>query len=204
MKRLIIAFVLFCSVPVFADSFKAGVEELNFNTANNSAGMTIFIHGVSDGHPGPHFLFGDATNVDVLSLTCAKGCTGFNATIAISGLTLDNVVFNGQRFSKLDVHGTLTLAVKFVPSLRYELGQITGTFQVCFNPACSDPIFSFFTDTTAKTFLTVVNNGGKLTLVSGVSTVPEPTTVALLGTGCLFLVGAAWKKCRRKAMYCTA
>ena len=203
MKRLIIAFVLFSAVPVFADSFKGGIEDLTFNTANNSAAATIFIHGVSDGHPAPHFFFATATDVDVLSLTCAKACAGFDATVAISGLTLNNAIFNGQRFSTIYVDGTLTLTAKFVPSLPYELGQITGTFQACADPACNAPLFSFFTNTTTKTFLNVVNNGGKLTLTGGLSTVPEPTTVALLGTGCLFLVGVAWKQLRPKAVCCT-
>jgi hypothetical protein len=201
MKRLIMAFVLFSAVPVFADSFQAGMEAMNFDTAHNSADITIFIHGVSDGHPGHEFFFANATNVDVLSLTCATGCAGFDATVAISGLTMSNVLLaDGQHFSKLYVDGTLTLAVKFVPSLPFELGQITGTFQACFDPACSDVIFSFFTNTTGMTFLNVNNNGGALTLTGGSFATPEPTTVALFGTGCLFLIGMAWESCKRKAV----
>jgi hypothetical protein len=201
MKRLILAFVLFSVVPVFADSFQSGIEALNFDTVNNSAGITVYIHGLSDVHPRQQFFFGNATNVDVLSLTCAnQGCTGFNATVALSGLTLNNVIVNGQHFSTVDVHGTLTLAVKFVPSLPFELGQITGTFEACFNPACNDPLFSFFTNTTGKTFLDVNNNAGTLTLASGFFVTPEPTSVALLGTGCLFLIAIAWEKCKRKSV----
>jgi hypothetical protein len=199
MQRLIIAFVLFCAVPVFADSFKAGIEELNFNTANNSAAVTIYIHGLSDGNPHHQFFFANATNVDVLSLSCATGCTGFDARVAISGLTMSNVLLaNGQHFSTLYVEGTLNLTAKFVPSLPFELGQITGTFQACFDPACNTPIFSFFTDTTGKTFLDVNNNAGTLTLAGGSFLTPEPTTVALLGTGWLFLVGVAWEKCKQR------
>jgi hypothetical protein len=156
------------------------------------------------GIPVHTLLFGSGTDIDVLSLTCAKGCTGFDATVAISGLTLNNVIFNGQHFSTVDVHGTLTLAVKFVPSLPYELGQITGTFQACSDAACNTPLFSFFTNETTKTFLNVSNNAGKLTLTGGLSTVPEPTSVALLGTGCLFLIGVAREKCKRKVAVLTA
>jgi hypothetical protein len=200
MKRLILALILFAAVPVFADSFQAGIEALNFDTGNNSAAVTIFIHGVSDGHPHHKFFFADATKVDVLSLTCATGCTGFNATVAISGLTMSNVLLaNGQFFSKVYVDGTLTLAATFVPSLPFELGQITGTFQACFDPACNDPLFSFFTNTTGMTVLNINNNGGTLTLTGGSFATPEPTTVALLGTGCLFLFGIATQKCKRKA-----
>lgn len=201
MKKLIMALVLFTAIPVLADSFQAGVVGLTFDTGNNSAGVTIFIHGVSDGHPNHKFFFADATNVDVLSLTCANlGCSGFNATVAISGLTMSNVLLaNGQHFSTLYVDGTLNLAAKFVPSLPFELGQITGTFQACFDPACSDVIFSFFTNTTGMTFLNVSNNGGVLTLNGGSFATPEPTSVALFGTGCLFLIGIAWESCKRKA-----
>jgi hypothetical protein len=205
MKRLIVTFVLFCAVPVFADSFQAGIEDLTFNTANNSAAATIFIHGLSDGHPHHEFFFANATDVDVLSLTCATTCAGFNATVAISGLTMNNVLLaNGQFFSTVYVDGTLTLSVKFVPSLPFELGQITGTFQACFDPACNTPLFSFFTNTTGMTFLDVTNNGGILTLDGGSFATPEPTTVALLGTGCLFLIGITWKRCKHKAVFCTA
>jgi hypothetical protein len=190
MKHLIVALVLFSTVPVFADSFQAGIENLTFDTSKNSGAITVYIHGLSDVHLGQQFFFGSTANVDVLSLTCANlGCTGYNATIALSGLTLNDVIFNGQTFSTLDVHGTLTLAVKYVPSLPFELGQITGTFQACFNPACNDPLFSFFTNTTGMTFLNVSNNGEALMLTDGSFATPEPTTVALLGTGCLFLIG---------------
>jgi hypothetical protein len=205
MKRLIVALVLFAPLPVFADSFQAGIEAMNFDTAHNSAEITIFIHGVSDGHPGHKFFFANATNVNVLSLTCAQGCTGFNATVAISGLTMNNVLLaDGQHFSTVYVDGTLTLTAKFVPSLPFALGQITGTFQACTDPACNSPIFSFFTNTTGKTFLDVNNNAGALTLTGGTFATPEPTTVALLGTGCLFLIGVAWEKCKRKAVSRTA
>jgi hypothetical protein len=200
MKRLIVTFLLLSAVPVFADSFKAGIEDLTFDTVHNSGGITVFIHGVSDGHPGPHFLFGSATDVDVLSLTCANhGCTGFNTTVALSGLTLNNVIFNGQHFSTVYVDGTLTLSAKFVSSLPFELGQLGGTFRACFDPACHTPLFSFFTNETGKTFLNVSNNAGTLTLTGGSFATPEPTTVALLGTGCLFLIGFTWKKCKPKS-----
>lgn len=202
MKQLIMALVLFAAVPVLADSFQAGIEELTFDTGNNSAGVTIFIHGVSDGHPNHKFFFADATSVNVLSLTCANlGCSGFNATVAISGLTMSNVLLaNGQFFSTVYVDGTLTLAAKFVPSLPFELGQITGMFQACFDPACKTPLFSFFTDTTGMTFLNINNDAGALTLTGGSFATPEPTSVALFGTGCLFLVGIAWESCKRKAV----
>jgi hypothetical protein len=205
MKRLIVAAVLFCAVPVLADSFQAGIEDVTFNTGNNSAAATIFIHGLSDGHPHHEFFFANATNVDVLSLACAIGCAGFNATVAISGLTMDNVLLaNGQFFSKLYVDGTLNLTAKFVPSLPFELGQITGTFQACTDAACKNPIFAFFTNTTGETFLDVNNNAGALTLTDGRFVTPEPTSVALLGTGCLFLIGVARKRCKHKEVGCTA
>jgi hypothetical protein len=203
MKCLIVTFVLFCAVPVLADSFKGGIEKLSFDTANNSAGATIFIHGVTDGHGFPITWFASASDVNVLSLTCAKSCAGFNATVAMSGLTTSGI-FNGQSFSTIYLDGTLTLTAKFVPSLPFELGQITGTFQACADLACNTPLFSFFTNTTARTSLNVINRNGTLTLTGGLSTVPEPTTVALLGTGCLFLIGVAREKCKRKVAVLTA
>jgi hypothetical protein len=200
MKRLIVAFVLFSAVPIFADSFKADIFALNFDTINNSAGLTIFIHGVSDGHPGGHLLSGSATNVDVLSLTCANACTDFNATVAFSGLTMNNVIFNVRLFSTVFVDGTLNLNAKFVSSLPFDLGQLTGTFRACLDPACRTPLFSLFTKNTGKAFLNVSKNAGALTLTGGSFAVPEPSTVALFGTGCLFLIGLALDKCKRKAV----
>jgi PEP-CTERM motif-containing protein len=197
MNRLIVAFVLFCAVPVFADSFQAGVVDMNFDTGNNSSDAPIFIHGVSDGHPNHKFFFADATSVSVLSLTCAQGCAGYNATVAISGLTMSNVLLaDGQHFSKLFVDGVLTLNIKSVPSLPFELGHITGTFEACFDAACNTPIFSFFTDTTGKTFLDVTNNGGVLTLNGGSFATPEPGTLGLMGTGLISVLAFARKKLR--------
>lgn len=197
MVRLIVAFILFCAVPVFADSFQAGIEDLTFNTGNNSAAVTIYIHGLSDGNPRHQFFFANATNVDVLSLSCATGCTGFDARVAISGLTMSNVLLaNGQHFSTLFIDGVLTLDIKSVPSLPFELGHITGTFEACFDAACNTPIFSFFTDTTGKTFLDVTNNGGVLTLNAGSFVSPEPCTLGLMGTGLISVLAFTRRKLR--------
>lgn len=195
MKRLLALLTFFLAIPAFADTVPTGAMFVSFSSANNPASIQLYVNGITNGNGDGHppFYFGTG-NINVLSLTCANaGCTGYNTEVAISGIILNNVFFQRQHYNQIYLSGTLDLSARFVSSLSYDLTVASGTFTAYLNPNFSGQLFSFNVNFEEEGLFTVKNNGGTLTLTNATFITPEPTSIALLGTGFIPLL---WRRSR--------
>jgi hypothetical protein len=138
--------------------------------------MSFFLNGLES-----KGVFLNFTGVDVLSLSCGNAtCTRYNSDIVLSGFeSRGNDYFLGS----LDFTSTRLIAA------------VNGTLIACGDPTCSaGELFTVDVHTHGSPRIVVSNTGGNLTLVSARDVVPEPSTLALFGTGFTFLVGVVRRR----------
>lgn len=197
MKKLLMVALIAIGLPftACADSFKAGVVDISGNLSGG--GIAFYVPGLDFVHesPGQVFIFGAFTKLDVTTLTCANaGCTGYNVVMGASGLTMSDVSYKSVLYPTVYLSGILDLTARFVSSLPFELGQVSGAFLACADPSCTRVLFSLNTNVQEKAVFVVIKNGGNLTLDGFSYAVPEPSTLGLLGTGILGIAGVLRRK----------
>jgi hypothetical protein len=151
--------------------------------------------------------FGGAYSNLVPIATCnASPCTFFTTDLRVSGITATNVMFDSVLYPTVYFSGALDIItnVHIRPSSGFPifgLTEIVGDLTACSDPSCSDHLFSLDIDSFAKaTFNESLNPGlkfhfdssGQPVLTSAdLFTTPEPSSIALLATGCTVLFAFA-------------
>lgn len=135
-------------------------------------------------------------------------CTFFTTDLRVSGITPTGVLFNNVLYPTVYFSGALDIItnVHVRPSgvVIFGITGIVGDLTACSDPSCSDHLFSLNIDGFAKaTFNESLNPGikfhfdssGQPVLTSAdLFTTPEPSSVALQGTGCAVLFGFARRR----------
>ena len=183
MKRLLLVLiVLFGAHTSFATSLNAVALGTFFTPAGGNLGF--FLNGLES-----RGVFLNFTGVDVLSLGCGNAtCTRFNTDIVLSGFKPTRVRFEG-------LHDD----VSFLGSLEFTSTRLSvavnGTLIACLDPTCSSgELFTLDVHTHGSPRIVVTNDNGTLSLVSAADVVPEPSSLALCGTGFTFLLGVVRKR----------
>jgi len=206
VKNFFVCLVVFlCSVSAFATSFSTGEVAgfFGWSASTNSGGWTPRIPGLpyyngTIHHPfqNPHYMYPTIFSGATLSVTCNPLCA-VGDTFAID-LTMSNFDLTGRRpyaYPGLNVFvGTLSLATHPVAvtsssGIAIARFSITGDLLGCTDTACASPLFSLLVNTHGYAEIAYNLSGGEMSISSVSYALPEPSSIALFGTGLLFILG---------------
>jgi len=131
-----------------------------------------------------------------LSVTCNPLCAV--GDIFAIDLTMSNFDLTGRRpyaYPGLNVFvGTLSLATHPVAvtsssGIAIARFSITGDLLGCTDTACASPLFSLLVNTHGYAEIAYNLSGGEMSISSVSYALPEPSSIALFGTGLLFILG---------------
>ncbi len=212
MHRLCIALLFLLLIPAsaLADiTDTIGQIGLFYEPSASASQIGIYSPQLYDNLlPGGGIYSGTFTNA-ISSLTCLNAaCTKLSVNLDISGISLNNVEFQGHIYPVIYFSGTLVFAGTLV---EYEGGvygcpgvgicftgesAVSGDLTACLDPACSTQLFQLDVDPNMRALSTVhvvFDSNGKGVLESARFVNPEPATLLLFATG---LAGIGWRKVR--------
>jgi hypothetical protein len=206
MKTLGLAlfFIIVSATSAWADSvFEVTQLLLGINPANTPiVGWKVQVPGLFNPNPyvSNHIFFGTGTTV-VPQITCVAPCSA-NDTLTfnfvVSGLNIG--IFNGISTQTVNFSGDLNLDVrpfKLQNAARTHLVDISGTLMGCVDPDCNIPL-SLSIDLVGNASLNFrVNPSGEVTFISALFVVPEPSSMALVATGCVLIFRRVRAQSRR-------
>jgi hypothetical protein len=214
MKRLTIlvtVFAFLCPVGLLADTIPIQQLSLFYQPSTSTSHINIWSQQLEplpsecqgEGCFPFKFHTGTFTNVGT-SLVCGNAaCTSLSVDLKVSGLRIKDVIFQGFVYPTVYLSGTLDIAGTLPtpgggfcgfldsPTCFFGSSIISGNFTGCSDPACSTQLFPLSANLVADGAVYVrFNSQGKPVLQAAAFNAPEPSGIALLGTGCSLLFGA--------------
>jgi hypothetical protein len=184
MKRMLaVCLFLFCSVGAFADGFQITQMGASYGGGN----FSWFVRIPALIHPNSfqkhHFGGG---GMATSSLICAAPCgpnEPLSFSLTLSDLQINKVQFSGTFYPVVYFSGILNLdATRRPNSFPFHLfGTLTG----CADPQCSVVLFPISVDLRGSVtgYRITQTDSGSFILASAGFQAPEPSTLALVGTG---------------------
>jgi hypothetical protein len=203
--------MLLCSIGASATSYAVGQQGSFFwEASSNSGGWSMRIPDLPYylGVPGftPHYRYPTAFSTANMSVTCSSVCA-IGKTFSFD-LTMSNFTLTGHApYLYPDTTmfvGTLTLLSKPI-LLQASNGTalahftMTGDLLGCPDVTCSNPEFSLTVNLHGPLAVAYTLSGGQVSIGEIGYYAPEPSSIALLGTGAVLLFGKVRKSVRRKS-----
>ncbi len=183
---------IFAATSAWADSpLEVTQLLLGINPANTPiVGWKIQVPGLFNPNPteSNHIFRGSGTTV-IPEITCVAPCSADDTltfNFVVSGLNIG--IFNGISTNTVTFPGDLNLDVrpfKVQNADKTHLVDISGTLMGCFDADCNIPL-SLSIDLVGTGNLNFkLNPSGDVTFISALFVVPEPSSLALVATGCI-------------------
>jgi hypothetical protein len=203
--------VLLCSLSASATSYSTGEVAgfFHWESATNSGNWTPRIPGLVyyQGLPGsnPHYLYPTVFSNATLSVTCNPVCAVGNKFSL--DMTMSNFTLTGQRpylYPGLSMFvGMLNLitrpiVLKSSNGIAMARFSLTGDLLGCSDVTCANTMFSLAVNIHGYATVGYNLNGSQLSITSVQYTLPEPSSMILLGTGLGFVIARLRQTARSK------
>lgn len=197
--------VLVCAISASATSYSTGevAGRFSWSADSNSGLWTPRIPGLPyyEGtlkHPfqNPKYKYPASFSNAKLSVTCNPMCAvgdSFSIDLAMSNFSLTGRRPYGYPDLNMFV-GTLNLITRPIvltasSGIAIARFSITGDLQGCTDASCGTTLFSLSVNTHAYVTINYNLSGGQLSVSSISYVLPEPSSIVLLGTGVVFILG---------------
>jgi hypothetical protein len=206
MKTFLASLVmLLCSVSAFATSYTSGEVAgfFGWNASLNSGGWVVRIPGLPPHIGGSPFMYGSTFSDAILSVNCNLICAvgdSFSTNLAMTNFKV-SPYFGGVQIGMFV--GTLNLITKPIvltasSGIAIARFSLTGDLLACNDATCSTQLFTLAVNVHGYAKLTYNLTNGKLSISSIRYTLPEPSSMTLLGTGLLLMIGRLRQTARRR------
>jgi hypothetical protein len=206
--------MLLSSIGASATSYAVGQQgSLYWAAAPNTGVWNMRIPDLPwfFGLPGPpHYHYETSFSNANISVTCSPVCA-IGKTFSFD-LTMSNFKLTGHAPTSYPdttiFVGTVTLLSKPI-LLKSSSGTVlahftmTGDLLGCPDVTCSSPEFSLTVNLHGPITVGYSLSGGQVSITGVAYTAPEPSSIALLGTGVVFVFGKVRKSVRRKSTQAT-
>lgn len=196
MKNLIIALALAALSSTLCRADNIHEFTLIWNVAGSGNQISL---QTSNGGKIISSFAGTFSNI-VPTASCNSTCTFLATDFQVSGLTASNVIYKSALYSTVYFSGSL--------DIRTNIGQngpgltaIVGNLEACSDPSCTHSLFTLPVDGLVLAHphlqFTLDSSGQPILTSADFHTTPEPSDLALVGTGCLFLLGRVRRGTKR-------
>jgi PEP-CTERM motif len=207
--------VLLCSLSAFATSYSTGEVAgfFDWESATNTGHWTPRIPGLphyngTPSHPfrDPHYMYPTGFSNATLSVTCNPVCAVGNKFSF--DLTMSNFTLTGPRpylYPGLNMFvGMLNLitrpiVLKSSNGIAMARFSLTGDLLGCSDATCANTMFSLAVNIHGYATVGYNLNGSQLSITSVQYTLPEPSSMILLGTGLGFVIARLRQTARCKS-----
>ena len=174
-----------------ATSYIAG-DAGNLSYSNGSGEWTTRILWLAH-YGGDPYMYPTTFTTASLLTTCTPTC-GIGNQFSID-LSMSNFTIREQQYSGIILVGTLNLITQPI-ILKAQNGMalarftLTGNLEACTDLTCSTELFSLSVNIHGPVKIGYnLNNSGQITVSSVQFVLPEPSSMVLLGTGLVFVIG---------------